>query len=170
MAWRIAIESRKAPVAVILSRQDIPILDRKKFTSAEMLRFGAYILMDAPGANPDLILIASGAEVNLIVEAHKELMKHKISARVVSMPSWELFEEQTTEYQNTVLPPSVKMRITVEAGVTQGWHRYAGDKGEVIGVDTFGASAPGNVVMREYGFTVENICARAIALLKRNIS
>lgn len=170
MAWRIAIESQEAPVAIILSRQDIPTLDRKKFSSTDSLRFGAYILMDAPGGNPDLILIASGAEVNLIVEAHKELIKYKISVRLVSMPSWELFESQTPEYRNAVLPPSVKSRITVEAGATQGWHRYAGEYGEVIGIDSFGASAPGEVMMREYGFTVENICARAIALLKRNSS
>jgi transketolase len=167
-AWRVAIDSRKAPVALILSRQDLPILDRKKFSSFESLRSGAYVLLDAPDAHPDLILIASGSEVHLIVEAQQELLAHKISARLVSMPSWELFEKLSTEYQEAILPPSVHTRIAVEAGRSQGWHRYVGDRGEVISIDTFGASAPGEVVMREYGFTVQNICARAISLLKKN--
>jgi len=168
MAWRIAIESKDAPVALVLSRQDIPTLDRKKYASSEGLRFGAYILSDAPDSKPDLILMATGSEVGLIVEAQKKLIEQKISVRLVSIPSWELFEAQTPEYRDKVLPPSVLLRISVEAGVRQGWQRYTGDKGEIIGVDTFGASAPGEIVMREYGFTVENICQRAIALLKKN--
>ncbi len=169
VAWRIAIESRKAPVALILSRQDIPTLDRKKYASAEGLRFGAYILSDIPDIKPELILIASGSEVSLIVEAQQELMKHNIPVRIVSMPSWELFEAQATEYHDIILPPSIHKRIAVEAGVTQGWRHYVGDQGIVIGIDTFGASAPGKVMMDKYGFTVENICLQAIALAKRNI-
>ncbi len=168
MAWRMAIESSKAPVALILTRQDLPTLDRKKFASADWLRFGAYILSYAPDVNPELILIATGSEVHLIVEAQEKLSEQNIAVRVVSMPSWELFEAQTQVYRDTVLPPSIHTRIAVEAGVTQGWNKYVGDKGEVIGIDTFGASAPGEVMMREYGFTVENICERAIALLKKN--
>jgi len=168
MAWRIAIESKKSPVALILSRQDLPILDRKKFASAEGLRFGAYILADAPDANPDLILIASGSEIGLIITAQQELIKHKISVRLVSMPSWELFEAQTPEYRELIFPSAVKTRISIEAGVAQGWHRYVGNSGSIISIDTFGASAPGEVMMREYGFTVENICDRAITLLKTN--
>ncbi len=168
VAWRMAIESVKAPVALILSRQDVPTLDRKKYASEDGLRFGAYILSDGPGANTEIILIASGSEVGLIVKAQQKLMEHNISARLVSMPSWELFESQTLEYRNTVLPPTFPARISVEAGVTQGWNRYVGDGGEVIGIDTFGASAPGEVMVDEYGFTVENICTRALALLKRN--
>jgi len=166
VAWRVAIESKKAPVALILTRQDIPTLDRKKFADAEKLRLGAYILLDTP--NPDVIIIATGSEVNLIVEAQEKLSKQNIAARLVSMPSWELFEEQSEEYKNAVLPPSVKTRIVVEAGVSQGWHRYIGDKGDTICVDTFGASAPGDVVMHEYGFNVENVCNRVVALLKKN--
>ncbi len=168
MAWRIAIELRKSPVALILSRQDIPTVDRKKFASAEGLRFGAYILLDTPDADPGLILIATGSEVSLIVGAQQQLIKQKISVRLVSMPSWELFEAQTQEYRDSVFPPSIKTRISVEAGVSQGWQLYVGDKGEIIAVDKFGASAPGEVMMREYGFTVENICEHAIALVKRN--
>jgi transketolase len=170
MAWMLAIESHKTPVALILSRQDLPVLDRKKYASAEGVRFGAYILSyavheDAIHANLDLILIATGSEVTLIVEAQQELNKSGISVRLVSMPSWELFEAQTPEYQNTVFPPSVPLRIAVEAGISQGWHRYVGDRGEVIGIERFGASAPGEVVQREFGFTVEHICERAKALL-----
>ncbi|HEV8513273.1 MAG TPA: transketolase [Cyclobacteriaceae bacterium] len=168
IAWRIAIESHNAPVALILSRQNLPTLDKKIFRSPDRLRSGAYILLDASNAQPDLILIASGSEVHLIVEAQQELIKHDISVRLVSMPSWELFEAQGLEYRDGIFPHSIKTRIAVEAGVSQGWHRYVGDQGEVIGIDTFGASAPGDVMMREYGFTVEDICARALALLKRN--
>ncbi|HTB07371.1 MAG TPA: transketolase [Bacteroidia bacterium] len=167
-AWRIAIESKKAPVALILSRQDVPTVDRKQYASAEGLRFGAYILSDIPDVKPELILIASGSEVGLIVDAQQELMKHNIPARIVSMPSWELFEAQATEYRDIILPPSINKRIAIEAGVTQGWHKYTGDKGIVIGIDTFGASAPGKTMMDKKGFTVENICKQAQALLKRN--
>jgi transketolase len=168
MAWRIAIESRQAPVALVLSRQDIPTLDRKKYASADGLRFGAYIISDAKDSKPDLILIASGSEVDLIVKAQEELIKQNISVRLVSMPSWELFEEQTKEYKEKVFPSSVKARMSVEAGISQGWCRYVGDDGDVISIETFGASAPGEVMLREFGFTVENVCERAIALLKRN--
>jgi transketolase len=168
IAWRVAVESHHAPVALILSRQNLPILKKKIFRSSDGLRCGAYILLDPSNAHPDLILIASGSEVHLIVEAQQELIKHEISVRLVSMPSWELFEKQTLEYREGVFPSSIKTRIAVEAGVPQGWHRYVGDKGEIISVHTFGASAPGEVVMREFGFTVENICAQAMALLKKN--
>ncbi len=165
MAWRVAIESRNCPVALILTRQNVPTLDRSLFAAAEGLRRGAYILVDSSPPPPQLILIASGSEVSLIVEAWRKLQERHIAVRVVSMPSWELFERQSREYRESVLPSSVQKRLAVEAGVTQGWHRYVGDRGDVIGVDRFGASAPGPVVMREYGFTVENVCARAMALL-----
>jgi transketolase len=123
-------------------------------------------LADAPNGNPDLILIASGSEVALIVQARQKLLEKKIQVRIVSMPSWELFDAQAQEYRNTVLPPALGARLAVEAGVSQGWHRYVGSCGDVIAVDRFGASAPGEVVMREYGFTVDNVCERALALLK----
>jgi transketolase len=164
-AWRVAVETRDRPAALILSRQDVPTLDRRRFASADGLRRGAYILADAPKAPPRLILIASGSEVGLIVAAGKMLEERKIPVRLVSMPSWELFEAQTPEYRESVLPPDVGARLSVEAGVTQGWRRYVGDRGDSLGVDRFGASAPGPTVLREYGFTAENVCARALALL-----
>ena len=167
VAWRVAVETRDRPVALILSRQSLPTLDRKHFASADGLRRGAYILADAPQGSPQLILIATGSEVGLIVAAQQQLQEEHLSVRLVSMPCWELFEAQSSDYRDLILPPSVRARLAVEAGVTQGWHRYVGDQGDVIGVDRFGASAPGPVVMREYGFTVEQVCARARALLER---
>jgi len=168
VAWQVAIETQDRPVALILTRQNVSTLDRTQFAAAAGLRQGAYILADAPQAQPQLILIASGSEVDLIVAARQTLEAQHIAVRLVSMPSWELFEAQPRAYRDAVLPPSVHARLAVEAGVTQGWHRYVGDRGDVIGVDCFGASAPGSVVMREYGFTVENICQRALALLESN--
>ena len=167
VAWRVAIETRDRPVALVLTRQNVPTLDRKQFAPAEGLRRGAYILAEAPQAKARLILIASGSEVGLIVTARQRLQEQGIPVRLVSMPSWELFEAQSQEYRDSVLPTSVPARLAVEAGVTQGWHRYVGDWGDVIGVDRFGASAPGPIVMREYGFSVENVCQRALALLER---
>jgi transketolase len=166
VAWRIALETRTGPVALVLTRQDVPTLDRAQFAAADELRRGAYILADAPKGNPDLILIASGSEVALIVAAQQVLREKKIEARIVSMPSWELFEAQPLEYRDIVLPPTVAVRLAVEAGVSQGWHRYVGARGDVLAVDRFGASAPGEVVMREYGFTVDNVCRRSQALLE----
>jgi transketolase len=166
VAWRVALETRDQPVALVLTRQNVPTLDRAQFAAADGLRRGGYILADAPGGKPDLILIASGSEVALIVAARQKLLEKKIRVRVVSMPSWELFETQPREYRNTVLPPAVGARLAVEAGVSQGWHRYVGSRGDVLAVDRFGASAPGEAVVREYGFTVDNVCRRAVALLE----
>ncbi len=168
VAWQVAMEQKNRPVALALTRQNVPTLDRSQYAPAEGLRRGAYVLTDAPADHPDVILIASGSEVQLIVEAQKILLEQKISARVVSMPSWELFEAQSEEYRHSVLPPRVQVRIAVEAGVTHGWYRYVGSQGEVIGVDRFGASAPGPVVMREYGFTVENVFQRTLALYQKH--
>jgi transketolase len=167
VAWRVAIETRDRPVALILTRQDVPTLDRTQFGPADGLSRGAYILADAPQGNPNVILIASGSEVGLIVAARHSLEEQNIAVRLVSMPSWELFEAQSRDYRDSVLPPSVRARIAVEAGVAQGWHRYVGDQGDVIEVGGFGASAPGPVLMREYGFTVEHVCTRARAVLER---
>ena len=166
VAWRVAMQSFKQPVALALTRQHVPTLDRTQFASADGVQRGAYILVDAPGGKPELILIASGSEVGLIVAAQKELAAQNVQVRLVSMPSWELFENQSQEYRDTVLPPTVKVRLAVEAGIAQGWHRYVGDAGGVLAVDDFGASAPGDVLLREYGFTVENVCKRALALLR----
>jgi transketolase len=164
VAWRVAIESRDRPVALVLTRQNVPTLDRGRFAPGEGLRWGAYVLADAANAKPELILIASGSEVGLIVAAQQKLLEEKIAVRLVSMPSWELFEAQSAEYRESVLPKTVGARLAVEAGVSQGWHKYVGDHGAVIGVDRFGASGPGPVVMREYGLTADHVYQRALSL------
>ena len=163
-AWRVAIESRKRPVILALTRQNVPTLDRAKLAAAEGLRRGAYVLADAPNGKPDMVLIASGSEVSLILAAKEKLAEQKIQARVVSMPSWELFGAQSREYRESVLPPSIRSRLAVEAALPQGWHRYVGDDGDIIGIERFGASAPGNVVMEKLGFTVTHVVERALAL------
>jgi transketolase len=168
VAWRVAVEAKDRPVALILTRQDVPILDRTKVAPAEGLRRGAYVLADAPGkADPDLILIATGSEISLILEAQQRLLDQQIRARVVSMPSWKLFDAQPKEYRDLVLLPSVRARLAVEAAAPLGWYKYVGNEGDVIGIERFGASAPGEIVMREYGFTVDNVVARARALLQQ---
>jgi transketolase len=166
VAWRVALETQGQPVALVLTRQNLATLDRTRFAHADGLRHGAYVLADAPGGTPDLILIATGSEVGLIVAAAQSLLARGVRARVVSMPSWELFDAQPQEYRDAVLVPSIRARLAVEAGVTQGWHRYVGDTGDVLGVDRYGASAPGDVLLREYGLTVENVCKRALAVLR----
>jgi transketolase len=167
VAWRVAMESRDRPVALVLTRQNVPTLDRTQFAAAEGLRRGAYVLADAPSEKPDLILIGTGSEVALVVAARQKLEEHKVQARIVSMPSWELFDLQPREYRESVFPPSVRTRLAVEAGLPQGWHFYVGDGGDVIGLDRFGASAPGNVVMEKLGFTVNHVVESALALLGR---
>src|SRR5579864_7348728 len=165
IAWRVALEAKTHPVALVLTRQNVPTLDRKQCAAADGLRQGAYVLADAPKGRPDVILIATGSEVGLIMAARQKLHDQKVFARVVSMPSWELFDAQPQSYREKVLLPSVRARLAVEAGASQGWHRYVGDHGDVLGVERFGASAPGDVLLREYGFTVENVCRRALAML-----
>ncbi len=164
VAWRVAVETRDRPVLLILSRQDVPTLDRSRYAPADGLRRGAYVLSDPRDRKPDLILIASGAEVGLIVAAAERLSAEGIAVRCVSMPSWELFDALPQADRDAVLPPAVRARLAVEAGAAQGWHRYVGDAGGVLSVERFGASAPGEVVLREYGFTVEEVCKRARAL------
>lgn len=164
MAWRVAVETRDRPVALVLTRQNLPTLDRREYAAADGLRRGAYVLADAAGGEPDLILIASGSEVSLAMAAQQKLLDEGLKARVVSMPSWELFDKQSQHYRDEVLPPAVKARLAVEAGVAQGWHRYVGAEGDVISVERFGASGLGEVVMSEYGFSVEKVCQRALAL------
>jgi transketolase len=166
-AWRLAVERRHGPTALILSRQAVPTLDRRKFTPAASLAQGAYILGDLGESEPELILMASGSEVQLIVAAGERLAAEGVNVRLVSFPSWELFERQEQAYQETVLPRAIRARIAIEAGVPQGWHRWVGDHGEVIAVQGYGASAPAETIFEEYGFTVENVMARAAALLAR---
>ncbi|MEO8964527.1 MAG: transketolase [Gammaproteobacteria bacterium] len=168
VAWKIAIETRHNPVALVLTRQKVPTLDRKQFSSAEGLRRGAYILADAPKGKPAIILIASGSEVSLIVAAKHKLAAKNILVRIVSMPSWELFLMQPKKYRDTVFPPSITARLAVEAGISQGWERFVGNHGDVISIEHFGASAPGPIVMQKNGFTAENICKRALDLLKKS--
>jgi transketolase len=160
-AWRVAIEIKNRPVALILTRQNVPVFDRDEHAPAEGLRKGAYIFSGMEYETPDIILIASGSEVHLAMETKKRLSSEKVKVRVISMPSWELFEAQPQEYKDYVLPKKIKARLTIEAGTTHGWQRYAGDSGACIGIDRFGASAPGNVVMREYGMNVDNIYRKA---------
>jgi transketolase len=164
VAWRVALETRDRPVLLALSRQDVPTLDRTRYAPAEGLRRGAYVLRDARDGKPELILIASGAEVGLIVAAADRLDAEGLAVRCVSMPSWELFDALAAADRDVVLPPTVRARLAVEAGSPQGWHRYVGDAGEVLGIERFGASAPGDVVLREYGFSVDEVCKRARAL------
>jgi transketolase len=166
-AWRIAIESRDRPVALVLSRQNVPTLDRSRLAAADGLRRGAYVLADVPGGSPDIILIGTGSELSLVAAAREKLLKRKINARVVSMPSWELFDLQPQDYRESVLPRSVRPRLAVEAALPLGWHRYVGDGGDVIGVERFGASAPGNVVMERFGFTVDHVVQRAVELTEK---
>ncbi|MQC26122.1 MAG: transketolase [Chloroflexi bacterium] len=164
-AWKAAIQSRKQPTSLILTRQSLPTLDRSRYAGAEGLHKGAYVLDDLGDKDPEIILMASGSEVQLIVEAGEILAAQGQAVRLVSFPSWELFEGQAQSYRDEVLPPTVHRRLAVEAGVAQGWARWVGDGGDVIGLDRFGASAPGDVVMEKLGFSVENVLARAKALL-----
>jgi transketolase len=165
VAWQVALESA-GPVALILSRQNLPTLDRNRYAPAIGLRRGAYIVASATNGKPDLMLIATGSELHLALAAQDELVLLGIHANVVSMPCWELFDQQPQEYCDLVLPPHVTKRLAIEAGSPLGWHRYLGSGGVMLGVEQFGASAPGEIVFREYGFTVENVCRQAIALLK----
>lgn len=163
-AWRVAIKHTDGPVAIALTRQGIPIIDQKKYAGAQNLEKGAYILSDSEG-EPQIILIATGSEVHLILEAQEELKKSNIQARVVSMPSWNLFDKQEDAYKEEVFPKNIRKRLAVEAGSPVGWMKYTTDDGDVIGIDRFGESAPGEEVMKEFGFTVENVVKRAKALL-----
>jgi transketolase len=164
-AWRIAILRRNAPTALALTRQKVPLIDRQIYAAAEGVRQGGYILSEATANPPQLILIATGSEVGLALEARLRLQQEGIATRVVSLPCWELFEEQPDDYRNKVLPPDVGARLAIEAGVRQGWDRYVGAGGDVVCLDRFGASAPGDVAMRELGFNVENVVARSRVLL-----
>ena len=166
-AWRIAMQHTAGPVGLVLTRQKIPVLDRTTLAPANGTARGAYVLIDAGEGLPEIILIATGSEVSLALDAHRQLAGEGIRSRVVSMPSWELFETQSAEYRQSVLPPAVQARVSVEAGSPFGWERYVGPGGAIIGVDRFGASAPGPEVMARYGFTVVHVVATAKALLAR---
>ncbi len=167
VAWYVAMQIRNGPVALILTRQKVPILDRNKLASAEGLRKGAYILSEALNGRPDIILISTGSEVFRALQAQEKLKQLGVNARIVSMPSWELFESQSKEYRDYVLPPEVKKRISIEAASVFGWERYVGSEGVMIGMRRFGASAPGEFLMQKFGFTAENIVEKSLELLGR---
>jgi transketolase len=169
-AWRIAIKRREAPTALVLTRQKVPVLDQAKYAPAAGAQRGAYILAEAVDgenkkATPALILLATGSEVSLALEAREALQQEGTPTRVVSMPCWELFEEQSKEYRDEVLPPGVTARLSIEAGARLGWDRYVGSQGDCVSIDRFGASAPGDVVLKELGFNVENVLNHARGLL-----
>jgi len=166
-AWRVAIQNRRRPTALTLTRQALPTLDRSLYASAEGLTRGAYVLNARAESSrtPDIILIATGSEVQLIVGAEARLSAAGVKVRLVSMPSWELFEEQSPEYRESVLPSSVTARVAVEAGRSLGWERWVGARGLILALDGYGASAPGEVVMKELGFTTDRVVHAAAALL-----
>ncbi|HMC90293.1 MAG TPA: transketolase C-terminal domain-containing protein [Gemmataceae bacterium] len=156
-AWRVIMKLHHEPAALVLTRQALPTLDRTKYASAAGVAKGAYVLADAADGQPDVLLIATGSEVSLCVKAYEQLQTEKIKARVVSMPSWELFDHQPQAYRDSVLPPAVTARVCVEQASTFGWTRYAGSSGQVIGMHTFGASAPLKELQKKFGFTPEAV-------------
>ena len=166
-AWRVILQSRHEPACLILSRQALPTLDRSKYAAASGLRHGGYVLADAPGGNPDVLLLATGSEVALCVAAHELLGKEGVRSRVVSLPSWELFDRQDQAYKDAVLPPSVRARVSVEQGSTLGWERYVGSTGRAIGMRTFGASAPLKELQKKFGFEPGNVVTAAREQLTR---
>jgi transketolase len=157
--------NKKRPTVLALSRQNLPTLDRKVYASAAGLAKGAYVLADLGGKLPEIILMASGSEVGLVLDAAQKLASEGKSVRVVSFPSWELFKEQNAEYRESVFPAAITKRVAVEAGLTLGWEKWVGEKGIVIGLDHFGASAPGKIVMEKFGFTVDHVIEEAKKLL-----
>ena len=167
-AWRVALEHTGGPVAIILTRQGVPVIDQEKYTKADELEKGAYILSESE-TNPQIILIGTGSEVQLIIAAQQKLKEQNIEARVVSMPSWELFEKQDAAYKEKIFPQALRKRLAVEAGSPIGWHKYVTDEGDVLGIDTFGHSAPAEDLFKLFGFTVDNVVIRAKKLLTEKI-
>ncbi len=165
-AWRVALTNTQGPTTLIFSRHNLPVLDRSVCAEASGARKGGYILWDSP-AKPELILIATGSEVAMTLSAAQKLAEEGISVRVVSLPSWEIFDRQPQEYRNKILPPQITARIAVEAGIKLGWEHYVGLSGKIIGMETFGASAPGPVLYEKFGFTADKIIAAAKELLHR---
>jgi transketolase len=163
-AWRVALEHKDGPVVLVFTRQGLPVLDQDKYGKAEGLEKGAYILSEAEG-QPELILIATGSEVALIINAQAKLKEEGIAARVVSMPSWELFEKQDAAYKEQVFPKAIRKRLAVETGSPLGWHKYVTDEGDIIAMHTFGESAPAEELYKVFGFTTDNVVTKAKALL-----
>src|SRR5215472_13613141 len=166
-AYRYVMQRHHEPAVLALSRQPLPTLDRSKYAHASGVAQGAYVLADSPGGNPEVIIIASGSEVSLAVQAHENLLTEGIRSRVVSMPSWEIFEHQPQAYRDSVLPPNVTARVAVEQASTFGWERYVGTSGRVIGMNTFGASAPLKELQRKFGFEPDAVVGAAKQQLRR---
>jgi transketolase len=166
VAWKFAIENRKGPTVLALSRQNLPTVDRSIFAPAENLTKGAYVLTDLGTGKPEIILMASGSEVGLIFTAGNQLAAEGRSVRIISFPSWELFAAQPEEYQESVLPKAIKKRLSVEAAISMGWRRWVGDEGKIIALDRYAQSAPGEILFKEYGFTIENVLNQSRELLK----
>ena len=164
-AYKVIIQLRHSPATLVLTRQTMPTYDRTKFAAASGVAKGAYVLIDAEGGKPDVILMGTGSEVHLCVEAYEKLKTEGIKARVVSMPSWELFEQQDAAYKESVFPSAVTARVSVEMASTFGWERYVGTKGKMIGMHSFGASAPLKDVLKKFGFLTENVVATAKQVL-----
>lgn len=164
-AWAHAVENKGGPIALVLTRQNLPILAGTTEGVRENIKKGAYVVSDAKAGQPVAQLIATGSEVQLAVKAQEALAAEGIEVRVISMPSWELFEKQDQAYRDSVLLPDVKPRLAIEMAQTFGWERYVGDKGAILGITTFGASAPGDRVIAEYGFTVDNVVQKVKGLL-----
>jgi transketolase len=169
-AWKVILQLHHEPAVLVLTRQAVPTIDRSRYAAASGLARGAYILADAPNADPEVILIGTGSEVSLCLEAYERLTKEGVHARVVSMPSWELFDDQDRDYRNSVLPPRVKARVSVEEASDFGWTKYTGTDGQNIGIETFGASAPIKQLLKKFGFTADHIVAAAKNQIARNRS
>jgi transketolase len=167
-AWKVILQLNHQPVSLVLTRQALPTLDRSKYAAASGVAKGAYVLADTPGGKPELILMGTGSELSLCVEAYEKLTAEGIRARVVSMPSPDIFEQQDGAYRQSVLPPDVRARVSVEAASTFGWERYVGLDGAIIGMTTFGASAPAKDLFKKYGFTTDHVIQAARDVLARN--
>ena len=167
-AWRFALSRKQGPTALILTRQKLPVIDQTRFAAPDGLLRGGYVLAEAPQGTPDILILATGSEVHVALAAYEELVKQGVAVRVVSMPSWEVFEAQDGSYRNEVLPAAVSTRLAIEAGVSMGWERYVGPGGKILGIERFGASAPGGVVLEKFGFTAEAVMAAVREMLERS--
>jgi transketolase len=164
-AWRLALEATDHPTALVLTRQDVPTLPNTAERAYEGVKKGAYVVAEAKNGRPEALLLASGSEVSLAVKAQEALAEEGIHVSVISMPSWDRFEKQSADYKEQVLPRAVKKRLAIEMAASLGWERYVGEEGDILAIDRFGASAPGEKIMEEYGFTVGNVVKRVKALL-----
>jgi transketolase len=166
-AWKVVLQLHHVPAVLVLTRQALPTIDRTKYAAASGLSRGAYVLADAPGGDPEVILIGTGSEIALCMEAYEQLTREGVRARVVSMPSWELFDDQDQQYRDSVLPPHVKARVSVEQASEFGWTKYTGCEGQNIGMETFGASAPLKQLLKKFGFNAEHVVAAAKSQIAR---